>query len=55
MEQGVKSMVEWEVKAIKLHHCCMVASTPGVVHSTEAMEEYMAEMAGWLVGNGTEV
>ena len=44
-----------EVKAINLEHCCMGASTPGVMHSTEVVEEYMAEMASWLVRNGTEV
>ena len=55
MEQGVKHVVEMEVKEIKLEHCCMGASTHGVVHSTKFVEEYMAKMVGWLVGNGTEV
>lgn len=43
------------MKAIKLEHCSMGASTPRVVHSTEAVVEYMAETTGWSVGNGTEV
>ena len=43
------------MKEIKLEHCCMGASTPGVVHSTKVVAEYMAEMTGWLAGNGTEV
>jgi len=33
----------------------MGASTLGVVHSTEVVEEYIAEMTSWSVGNGTEV
>ena len=33
----------------------MGASTPRVLHSTEVVEEDMAEMAGWSTGNGTEV
>ena len=43
------------MKEIKLEHCCRGASTPGVVHSTEVMEEYIIEMASWSAGNGTEV
>jgi len=43
------------VKEIKLEHFYMGASTPGVVHSTEAVEEYMVEMASWSTRNGTEV
>ena len=43
------------MKAIKLEYFCMGASTPRVVHSTKAMEGYMADMVGWSVGNGTEV
>ena len=43
------------MKAIKLEHYCMGASTPGVVHSTEAGVEHMAKMIGWSAGNGTEV
>ena len=43
------------MKAIKLENCCMGVSTPGMVHSTEVVEEYMAQIAGWSVGNGTEV
>lgn len=54
MEQGVKVMVEMAVKEIKLEHCCMGASTPGVVHSTKVVEEYMAEMVGWSARNGIE-
>ena len=54
MEKGVKVLVEIEVKEIKLEHCCMGASTSGVVHSTEAVAENMAEMNDWLDGNGTE-
>ena len=33
----------------------MGASTPGVVHSTKAVVEHMAEMTGWSAGNATEV
>ena len=33
----------------------MGASTTWVVHSTEVVEEYMAEMASWLTRNGTKV
>ena len=55
MEQGVKFVVEMEVKAIHLEHCCMGASTPRVVHSTEVVEECMVEMDGWLARNGIEV
>ena len=33
----------------------MGASTPRVVHSTKVVEKYMAEMAGWSIGNGTAV
>ena len=43
------------MKAINLEHCCMGASTPRVVHSTPAVEEYTTEMIGWSVENGTEV
>lgn len=43
------------MKEIKLEHCYMGTSTPEVVHSTEVVEEYMAEMIGWSAGNGTEV
>ena len=43
------------MKAIKLEHCCMGASTPGVVHSTKVVAEYMDEMTSWSVGNVTEV
>jgi len=43
------------VKAIKLEHCCMGASTPGVVLSTKVVVEHMAEMTGWSARNGTEV
>lgn len=39
MEQGVKAMVEEEVKEIKLEYFCMGASTLGVVHSTKAMAD----------------
>lgn len=43
------------MKAIELEHFCMGSSTPGVVHSIEAVKEYMVEMDGWFGGNGTEV
>lgn len=43
------------MKSIKQEHCCKGASTPGVVHSTEAMVEHMVEMIGWSNGNGIEV
>ena len=33
----------------------MGASTLGVVHSTEVVEDYMVEMTGWLARNGVEV
>lgn len=33
----------------------MGSSMPRVVHSTEAMVEYMAKMTGWSARNGTEV
>lgn len=55
VEQGLKFVVEIEVKAIKLECCCMGASTPGVVHSTLVMDEYMVEMFGWSARNGIEV
>lgn len=48
-------MVEMEVKEIRMEHCCMGASTPGVVHSNEVVEDYMAKMVGWPARNGTEV
>lgn len=54
MEKGVKVVVEMEVKEIKLEHCCMGASTLGVVNSTKVLEEYLAEMVGWLARNGIE-
>jgi len=40
---------------ISQQHCFIAASTPRVVHSTEAVEEYMDEMAGWSTRNGIEV
>ena len=52
MDKGTKAMVDMELKAIKLEHCCMGASTPRMVHSTEVVEEYMDEMAIWSTGNG---
>ena len=55
MEQSVKAVVGQVVKAIKLEHCCMGASTPRAVHSTEVMTEHIVEMTGWLAGNDTEV
>jgi len=33
----------------------MGASTPGTVHSTEAVVEHMAKMTGWSARNDTEV
>jgi len=47
VEQGVGVVVEMEVKEIELELGCMGASTPGVVHSTEVVEEYWLK---WLVG-----
>jgi len=32
----------------------MGSPTPWVVHSSD-VEEYMVEMVGWMIGNGTEV
>ena len=43
------------VETIKLEHCYIGASTPGVVHSIEVVVEHMVEMNGWLAGNDTEV
>ena len=54
MEKGVKVVVKMEVKEIKLELCCMGASTPGAVHSTEVVAEHMVEMTGWLAGNDIE-
>ena len=48
-------MVGQVVKAIKMEHCCIGASTPGAVHSIEVVVEHMVEMIGWLAGNDTEV
>jgi len=55
VEQGVKAMVEQVEKAITGEHCCMGASTPGAVHSIEAVAQHMVEMTGWSDGNDTEV
>lgn len=44
-----------EVKETDLKLGFMGASTPGVVHSTEDVEEYMAEMAGWPIRNDIQV
>jgi len=44
-----------KVKEIELELGCMGASTHGVVHSTEFVEEYMAEIVVWSIGNGIEV
>ena len=55
MEQCVKDMVGKVVKEIKLEHCCMGASTPQVVPSTEVVVEHMVEMTDWLSGNDSEV
>jgi len=48
-------VVEMKVEAVRLDIGCMGASTPRMVHSTEVVEEYMAEMIDWQVGNGIEV
>ena len=55
MEQGVAVVVEMEVEEIELELGCMEASTLGMVHSTEVVEEHMAEMVGFHIGNGIEV
>lgn len=44
-----------EVEAVNLELGCMGASTNGMVHSTEAVEEHMTEMVGWHAGNDIEV
>ena len=43
------------MKAINLEHCCMGASTPGAMHSIEAVAEHMVEITCWLARNDTEV
>lgn len=43
------------MKEIELENFYMGSSTLGVVHSIEALKEYMVEMDGWFAGNGTEV
>ena len=43
------------MKEIKLGHCCMGASTPGAVHSTEVATKHVVEMISWSTGNDTEV
>lgn len=43
------------MKEIKLEHCCMGASTHGMVHSTEGVAEYMAEMTSCSAKNGAEL
>ena len=55
MEQGEGVVVEMEVEIVRLEIGCMGVSTLGMVHSTEVVEEYMAEMSDWQVGNGIEV
>ena len=43
------------MKEVKLENCCMGASTPGAVHSTEVVVEQMVEMTGWLAGSDTKM
>ena len=46
VEQSVGIVVGQVVEAIELEHCCIGASTPGVVYSTEVA----AERKDWLAG-----
>ncbi len=39
---------EWE-------ECCIGASTPNVMHSTEVVVEHRSEMNEWLVGHDIEM
>ena len=55
MEQGEGVVVDMELEVVRLEIGCMGASTPGMVHSTKVVEEYMVEILGWHVGNGIEV
>ena len=43
------------VEAIELEHCCIGASTPGVVYSTEVVAEHKVEMTNWSAGSDTEM
>ena len=43
------------VEAIELEHCCIRASTPGVVYSTEVVAERKVEITGWLAWNDTKM
>jgi len=36
-------VVEQVLKAIKLEHCCIGASTHGAMHSTKVVAEHMVE------------
>lgn len=55
MEQSVGVIVGQVVEEIELKHCCIGASTHGVVYSTEFVAECKVEMTQWLAGNGTEM
>ncbi len=55
MEKGVTFVVGQVVEATKLEHCCIRASTPRVVHSTEVVAEHMVEMTSWLAESDTKM
>jgi len=55
VEQSVENVVGQVVEAIDLEHCCIGASTPGVVHSTKVVAKHKVEMIGWLVRSDIEM
>jgi len=47
VEQGEGVVVEMEVEVVRLEIGSMGASTLGMVHSTEVVEDQIAVMVGW--------
>lgn len=55
VEKGKGVVVDMEVDVVRLEISCMGASNPTMVYSIEVVEENMAEMIDWKVGNDIEV